>query len=121
MAILQDVSMKTFALTFLLGFFLLGCNDDTNSSGDVTSQKWFNDLKSPCDKNSICQPAIMQAVYQGKPVYYNGVYGPLCDPVFYVKLYSNRGEVIKEYMSSSDDFLAFSNEVTDSKTIWSCN
>jgi len=111
--------MRTSTLIiFFFGFFF-SCDHDDFLNG-VTKQQWFKDLQVPCEKDDICKTGIMQGMYKGNTVvYFTYLGGGYCDPSFFVILYDEQGEVVKEYDESNA--LDFNTEVTSLETIWTCS
>jgi len=109
--------MEKTTLSVILLLFFFACEKDEPST--VAKQQWFKDMKVPCDENSICKTSIQMARYQGTTVYFSSLYGGYCDPSFYVRLYNENGEVVKEY--DEDNVFDFYSEVTGVMTIWKCD
>lgn len=79
---------------------------------------WLHAMTNDCSSDAICQPVIMQGIYNHQPVFFNGLSGPLCDPAFFVNLRNCDGDIIKEY--TWDEHVIFEQEVDSVKTIFSC-
>ena len=109
--------MKRAALIFLIVIY--SCDEPEDMIGPVGKEQWFKDLQTPCDKKDICKTSITRGIYlQNTTVYFTTLYGGYCDVSFFVRLYDENGQVVKEY--DENNWAEFYQEVTSYQVIWSC-
>jgi len=104
--------MKKFLVYLLICVGISSCRKENSD--------WLQQMKVPCDENTICKTSIYKAIYNHEPVVYSILSGALCDPYFSVQLHNLNGDVIKSY-SGPNDLSAFGKEVTDQILIYTCH
>ncbi len=110
--------MKVLFSFFFISVFLFSCNDKDDlkhktSCGNSTyieDQEWFQKTMEECSAESVCKLSVHKGIYRDDTVYYTGLGGPLCDPIFHVVLLDCQGDTIREYNWEDKD--AFEKEFT---------
>lgn len=119
--------MKKILIYFFIFIGLLSCRkEDSSDKGGVIAtlnqKEWFQQMKVPCDENTICKTRtiIYMAQYNKEPVVYSVRSSAVCDYSFSVQLRNLNGEVVKNY-NGPYDLSAFEREVTNKELIYMCN
>jgi hypothetical protein len=116
--------MKKILIYLFIFIGILSCRkEDSSDKGGVIAtlnqKAWFQQMKVPCDANTICKTSIYKAQYNNETVVYSILGGALCDPYFSVQLRNLNGEVVKNY-SGPYDLSPFEKEVTNKELIYIC-
>jgi hypothetical protein len=117
--------MKKVLVCLLILIGILSCRKEESFNKEeflaaLSQKEWFQQMKVPCDENTICRTYIYMAVYNHEPVVYSIVSGALCDPRLFFQLYNVEGEKVKTY-SDEEQLSAFEKEVTHPELIYSCD